>query len=323
VGEAAVTAAAGATTAATADAAGGALYEAVSCNLCGSSAGVVVYPARERDRAEVTDEFRSSGDAPLADPLVRCAGCGLQYVSPRLRPDVILAGYRDGADERFVSQIAARERTFARCLDHVERHAPRRGRVLDVGAAAGSFLHVARQRGWQVAGCEPNLWMCEWGRRHYGLDLHPGTVEAEHYGQNSFDVVTLWDVLEHTGDPRTFVGECRRILKPGGLLVVNYPDIGSWIARAMGPRWVFLLSVHLYYFTRQTMRALLDRAGFDVIETRPHVQRLELQYVLERAEPVARGLARIGRRLVRRAGMGAWQVPYWVGQTLVIARRRD
>jgi hypothetical protein len=59
-------------------------------------------------------------------------------------------------------------------------------------------------------------------------------------------------------------------LKEDGLLVINYPDIGSWIARLMGRSWVFLLDVHLYYFTRATIHKLLDDAGFDVVCMRPH-----------------------------------------------------
>ncbi len=296
-------------------------FETVPCNTCGSPEYRVIYPPLEKRHSDLAAEFKSSGDEPLADRLVACAVCGLQYVSPRLRPDLILEGYRLGSDERFVSQAAARERTFARSLALIETHAPARGHLLDVGTAGGSFMHVAATRGWRVSGCEPNLWLCEWGKRHYGLDIQPGTLLDHAHPDRSFDVVTVWDVLEHTADPKRFLEECHRVLKPGGLLVVNYPDIGSWIARLMGRRWVFLISVHLYYFTRRTLRDLLGRVGFDVLDVRPHFQRLELHYVLERSEPLAGPLARAASRVAARLGLHRWQVPYWVGQTLVIARR--
>jgi 2-polyprenyl-3-methyl-5-hydroxy-6-metoxy-1,4-benzoquinol methylase len=281
-----------------------------------------VYPAIPHHAGDLAAEFKSSGDEPLRDQLVACTSCGLQYVSPRLRPQLILDGYREGTDERFVSQAAARERTFARSLAVIERYARGRGRLFDVGTAAGSFLHAARQRGWTVSGCEPNRWMCEWGREHYGLTIHAGTLFEHPQPDAHFDVVTVWDVLEHVPDPRQFLRECHRIVKPGGLLVVNYPDIGSWIARAMRRRWVFLLSVHLYYFTRATIREALQRTGFTVEHIQPHFQRLELDYVLERGEPLVGPLARLGRRMFRAGGLGKVQVPYWIGQTLVVARRR-
>ena len=88
--------------------------------------------------------------------------------------------------------------------------------------------------------------------------------------------MTLWDVLEHTPDPKSEVREAHRLLNDEGLLVINYPDIGSWIARVMGRSWVFLLDVHLYYFTRATIRKLLEDAGFEVVRIRPHFQRLAL-----------------------------------------------
>jgi 2-polyprenyl-3-methyl-5-hydroxy-6-metoxy-1,4-benzoquinol methylase len=296
------------------------VYETVACNLCGSTDYHVVYPAAERSIANLTTEFRSSGDEPLKDRLVSCASCRLQFVSPRLRPDLILDGYREGADEMFVSQTVARERTFARALKRIETFAPKRGSLLDIGTAGGSFLHVAAGRGWEVAGCEPNRWLCEWGKKAYGLDIQPGTLFDHRYPDRAFDVVTVWDVLEHTADPLGFLKECHRILKPGGLIVVNYPDIGSWIARIMGRRWLFLISVHLYYFTRQTIREALARTGFQVVQMRPHVQWLEIDYVLRRGEPIAGGLARGVNRLVSGVGLSRAQVPYWLGQTLVVAR---
>ena len=112
------------------------------------------------------------------------------------------------------------------------------------------------------------------------------------------------------------------LLTPGGLLIVNYPDIGSWIARAMGRKWPFLSSVHLYYFTRTTIRAALDRAGFEIVEIRPHLQRLGLGYIMSRGNVVSPALSRLGMRAVSALGLGEREVPYWLGQTFVAARAR-
>ena len=129
-------------------------------------------------------------------------------------------------------------------------------------------------------------------------------------------------MLEHTPDPKTEVRETHRLLKEDGLLVINYPDIGSWMARLMGRSWVFLLDVHLFYFTRMTIRKLLEDAGFDVVRIRPHFQRLALGYVLQRAAPYIGAPARAAERMCRWLGIANRQVPYWMGQTLVVARKR-
>ncbi len=301
--------------------------EEVPCNICGSNEADVLQPSTyDIDSLKATDlarTFSSSSDERLNHQLVACSRCGLQYVSPRLRADVVLEGYAAGSDEQFVSQARGREITFARCLDAIERIWNREpGRLLDIGTGGGSFPHVASTRGWKAEGCEPNRWLCDWALENYGLPIRPGTVFQQNLAGQSYDVVTLWDVLEHTPDPKTEVREAHRLLKDEGLIVINYPDIGSWIARVMGRSWVFLLDVHLYYFTRTTIRKLLEDAGFDIVRIRPHFQHLALGYVLQRAVPYAGAPARVAERLLRGIGMAGWQEPYWMGQTQVIARKR-
>jgi SAM-dependent methyltransferase len=244
------------------------------------------------------------------------------YVSPRLRPELILAGYEGATDEGFVSQAPQRERTFARCLDRIEKHAPPPGRrVLDVGAAGGSFLAEARKRGYEPFGCEPSEWMCRFASEHYGLDVQPGTLDDVKREDGSLDLLTMWDVLEHTTDPLAVLQKAHRLLAPGGVLALTVPDYGSWAARAMGKRWVFLLTVHLYYFTRKTLPALLRRAGFEPLWSRPHLQTLELGYVAMRAQPYLGPLGPVGRAVVDALHIGRAPFLYWVGQTMFLARK--
>jgi 2-polyprenyl-3-methyl-5-hydroxy-6-metoxy-1,4-benzoquinol methylase len=301
-----------------------ALLESVPCNLCGADDYQVVYPPRYEHAKpdEIVNTFRSSGDEVLLDQLVKCNRCGLQYLTPRLKADVVLEGYSAGSDETFVSQAAGRERTFAQSLKYIERFRPQRGRLLDVGTAGGSFLAVARDAGWQVAGCEPNRWMCDWANAHYGLQVVPGTIFDMKLPDAGFDVVTLWDVLEHTPDPKAVLSECARVLKPGGMLLVNYPDIHSAIARLMGRRWVFLLSVHLYYFTKPTLSKMLSELGFQVLGGKTHWQSLELGYILFRMEAYLGGFARFLGRIVKSLKLSGLQIPYWMGQMLVVAEKK-
>ena len=213
-----------------------AVLEHVRCVVCNADDYDVLMPARvdhETD-PDLVQKFRASGDELLIDQLVRCRQCRMQYVTPRLRGDLILGAYTEGEDPTYVSQLAARERTFTRSLQEIERVAGGTGTLLDIGTAAGAFVAAATRRGWQAEGCEPNRWMAAWGERHYGIRIRQGGVFEQDYQPGSFDVVTLWDVIEHTLDPREVLEHCHSLVKPGGLLVVNYPDIGSWIARAMG-----------------------------------------------------------------------------------------
>lgn len=298
------------------------VLQRVTCVLCGSDDAEVMYEARYHLETEtdLVEKFRASGDELLIDQVVRCRRCSLQYVNPRLREELIVSGYTEGDDPRYVSQLDARERTFAGSLATIERALGRKGRLLDIGTAAGAFVAAARKAGWDASGCEPNKWLAEFGARHYGIDIRQGSVFDHDYEPGSFDVVTLWDVIEHTPNPVDVVEHCRTLLKPGGLLVINYPDIGSWIARALKRKWLFLISVHLFYFDRRTMSRLLEQHGFEVVLTRPHWQRLELDYVLLRARSVAPRVSTLARRIASWARAGRLHVPYWLGQTLTIGR---
>ena len=299
------------------------ILEHVACPLCGGQDYDVVYEARYESEKDVdlVQKFRASGDELLIDRLVKCRTCEMQYINPRLRGDLIMASYAEGEDEVYVSQVTARERTFDGSLAQIEKLTGGTGRLLDIGTAAGAFLAAASARGWSAEGCEPNRWLADWGAKHYGVTIRPGGVFEHDYPPASFDVVTLWDVLEHATDPRAMLERCRLLLRPGGLLVVNYPDVGSWIARVLGRRWLFLTSVHLHYFDRRTITRILESSGFKIDVIRPHVQRLELDYILSRGSVLHAGLSRSARWVVARLGVGRRQVPYWLGQTFVAARK--
>ena len=258
------------------------------------------------------DADRSAGEVPALRPAVH------QPASAR-RLDLLELhrGRRSG-----LRLAAAGARAHVRGLAGAHREARRTpGTLLDIGTAAGGFLAAATARGWKAEGCEPNRWLAEWGARHYGVRIRPGGVFDQDYEPASFDVVTLWDVIEHTTNPRAVLEHCRSLLKPGGVLVVNYPDIGSWIARALGRRWLFLTSVHLHYFDRRTMRGCSSRRASRSL-VRPHVQRLELDYMLARGAILSSRLVPGARGVSSQPlGLARTQVPYWLGQTFVAARR--
>jgi 2-polyprenyl-3-methyl-5-hydroxy-6-metoxy-1,4-benzoquinol methylase len=298
--------------------------EHIGCVLCGADLPVIIYPSLRESREIDKNEFRSSGDEALKDPLVKCSSCGFEYVTPRIKSSLAFEGYSNTIDETFTSQAVAREKTFKKCLNIIQRHWNKKpGKILDVGTANGSFLKVAKDAGWDVEGCEPNKWMVEWCKKNYGIEIVNGTIFDGKFKDGQFDIVTLWDVLEHTPNPVDALKECLRVLKHDGLLVINYPDIGAWISRLMGRKWVFLLSVHYFYFTRKTIRKALAKTGFNILKIKPHYQTLELDYILVRATPYAKHIAKVLRSLVNGIGIGKIQFPYWIGQTLVVAKKSE
>jgi 2-polyprenyl-3-methyl-5-hydroxy-6-metoxy-1,4-benzoquinol methylase len=303
------------------------LFCAIACPLCDSTNHTVLSPSRypkDLSAEQLRQAFSASSDEKLMDQLVRCSGCSLVYVNPRIDAGLLVESYESAVDPEFIKQNPERIRTFSqllkKTLPRVGYQPPAGARLLDVGCAGGAFLVAARDYGFNVTGVEPSRWLGESGRKQYGLDIRQGILSAGMFPDESFDVITLWDVIEHVAQPTELLCTIRRLLKPDGLLLVNYPDYGSWMARMLGQRWPFLLSVHLLYYTRATMTLQLQKAGFKPTRIQPHFQSLKLGYVLKRMGPYV-ALSRPIRSMVEGIGAGNLPITYNMGQTLIVARK--
>ncbi|MRR31052.1 class I SAM-dependent methyltransferase, partial [bacterium] len=145
-------------------------------------------------------------------------------------------------------------------------HEKTSGSLLDVGCATGIFLEtMGAAPSWQLRGVEISEHAARIARDQKNLDVVTGTLEQAKFADGQFDVVTLWDVLEHLHDPAGSLKEIRRILKPGGVLVFRVPNGGSLDARLFGPYWAGLEPPrHLFVFDQKTLTAFLSNAGFTV-----------------------------------------------------------
>ncbi len=164
---------------------------------------------------------------------------------------------------------------YEEALEILETHAPAKGALLDVGCAMGVFLNMAQKRGWRPSGVEISSYAVQRAREQYELSITQGTLQNAAFPENHFDVVTLWDVLEHLRDPLACLVEIRRILKPGGLLMTQTLNIdnllyqiGHWSYRLSFGTIQFPItrlypSYHLHYFTERTLHRLLTENGFE------------------------------------------------------------
>jgi SAM-dependent methyltransferase len=152
-------------------------------------------------------------------------------------------------------------------LDWVEKHAPRRGRLLDVGCATGAFLNLAQARGWKVRGIELIEPAAQIARQRYGLDVITGDVEQASLPAGSFDAITLWDVLEHLPSPRRALSRCYDLLKPAGFIIFSIPNLASFDRYLFGKAWIgWDPPRHFNLFTQETMPRLLIETGFKPVE---------------------------------------------------------
>jgi hypothetical protein len=143
--------------------------------------------------------YSASSDHILMDQVVRCRNCDFQYVNPRLKPELIIEGYAAAEDPTFVAQNPQRIATFSRALSRIfgrlGQNAGNGRRLLDVGCAGGAFLVAARNFGFQPVGVEPSRWLADFGRRTYNVDIRDGILEPGMFPDESFDVISIWDVI--------------------------------------------------------------------------------------------------------------------------------
>lgn len=206
--------------------------------------------------------------------LVRCRRCGLVYINPRPTRDELNrmynvtshsccamdhAGYMDLA---YLHELKARK-----SLRIIKKH-KKEGRILDIGCAAGFFLNQARKRGFKTHGVEMSRDLCYFAQKDFKLDVFCGTLIEASYPSEYFDVVTMFDVLSHLPTPVEELKEVNRILRKGGLLVVETGNKGELDATAV-KKWkgVWGSPSHLYHFGGSTLQRLFGMTGFDCIET--------------------------------------------------------
>jgi 2-polyprenyl-3-methyl-5-hydroxy-6-metoxy-1,4-benzoquinol methylase len=222
--------------------------EGVACNLCGGTATV---PFTRKDGLDV----------------VRCTACGLVYVNPRARVADLTEIYNSGESSRveyYRDAEVADRRTFAEILGIAARLAPGRGALLDVGPCTGTLLVQAREAGFAVSGIEINAGAARMCRDERGLDVRTGVLEPDSYPPDSFDVVSMGDVIEHVPDPMATLRTVARILKPGGHVLISTPNVDSAAARFLQVK----PEEHIYYFSAETLSASLAKAGLQTVEMR-------------------------------------------------------
>jgi 2-polyprenyl-3-methyl-5-hydroxy-6-metoxy-1,4-benzoquinol methylase len=308
--------------------------EYVRCNLCGADSTVVRYPCTIKEHS-TKGEWRAYACTHNGygrhHTIVQCQECGLIYTNPRLDWHDIVDTYEAVEDPLYLEEREGRVLTFERHLKPLERIAgPPDGRpLLDVGCYTGVFVEIARRHGWNAWGLEPSRWAVEQAQAR-GLHVVQGTLDTADLPEAHFDVVTMWDVIEHLTDPRGALERVHRLLrspepaegKPGGLVVVHTIDIDSLFARLMGARWPWLMEMHIYYFSRRTLRAMLERCGFEVLSDRPQGRYLRLGYLMNRVRALMPLVGRPAEGIVTRLGLRGIAVPIDLGDLFTAYARK-
>jgi 2-polyprenyl-3-methyl-5-hydroxy-6-metoxy-1,4-benzoquinol methylase len=156
---------------------------------------------------------------------------------------------------------------FGNKLDQIERRIGRKGKLLDVGCSFGFFLDAARQRGWSVEGIDISAYAADYARSRFNLSVQSVPVTEARFPDQAFDVITMWEVVEHLPSPVDALRHLSRFLRPGGMIVLGTPNVASYMATIQGKRWRnWEPPAHLLYFSPATMSRLIDRCNLKMID---------------------------------------------------------
>ncbi len=265
---------------------------------------------------------------PRWESLLRCPRCG--FVTARLDAPIDVRqlyadDYFHGAEYLdYLADEACFRRNFRRRLQEVRGRCPH-GRLVEIGAAYGFFLHEAHPY-YETIGFELNPEAVRHASEKLDLDVRtddflqatPASIGGP------IDVLVLWDVIEHLERPDAILAHARSLMNPGGWLWLTTGDIGSLLARLRGPKWRMIHPpTHLHYFDRDTMTRLLDACGFAV-------EGITTVGVTRSLRQIAYSVLALGMKSPRAYRLVKRLIPSWAGLTLntydimmVAARVRD
>jgi len=302
------------------------LSEEIACNLCGARDAALLYPSTLTNLTPNADDFRCTSAAyGVHPPIVRCRQCHLVYANPRWESSLVEESYSVVQDPMYVEEREGRVLTFTRNLKPLEDLAGEANaskHLLDVGCHIGVMVELAKERGWDAWGVEPSTWAAEQARAR-GLHVITGTLTDGQIPGDYFDVVTMWDVIEHLTDPAQELRNVHRVLKPGGIFAIHTIDIESLFARVMGARWPWLMEMHLYYFSPRTLGKMLERNGFTIIRSSAQGRFLRLGYFITRIEPYSKLLYRLLNFIVTKLNLGSLAIPVNFGDLFTIYARKN
>jgi SAM-dependent methyltransferase len=270
-----------------------------------------------------SDMIGSSRKTTAPGRILRCTQCGFGFSELRSSEGQIAEAYRDMDSSVYEAESKRRAKTAAGHLKIVSRYAKPPGDILDVGCASGLFLKAAADAGWKVTGVEPSEALTRKARALLARagEVHATTLEMCPFPPQSFDAITLFDVLEHVPDSPGFLATCAALLKPGGWIFLNVPDLDSWEARILGLRWPLLLPEHLNYFNRNSLRLCGERAGLVLQHFGRRPAWFSIEYVSYRLSQHRIPGARLVYRLAQSTALGDLSIPVFLGETYAVWRR--
>ena len=296
--------------------------ELTACEFCGESESTLLFPAtpgiEEMDPAPFyAANNRGGQNAHFA--IVCCNKCGLGRSQYRDDQETRASLQRQtGEDENEIKNQILTCKRRARLLS---RSTIPGGVLLDINCSTGRFTGEMMRQGWQAVGIDPSDWATSQAREMAPwAQFYVAEVEKAIFPASSFDVITFWDGLDHVNSPHTVLERLTSWLEPGGLLLLNLPDITSLEARLLGAAWPALLRQHLWYFSPFSIKRLLGELGYELVSIQPTQSRHSLAKAASRLKFAVGWPGTLGHLINLPGQLGRLSFWFSPGEMLVTAR---
>ena len=209
--------------------------------------------------------------------IIKCHVCGFRFTNPRPEAEDLGKYYES---EEYISHSDSRKGLFASVYQLVRKYTlsrklaliskyQQKGEILDIGCATGQFLNYMAEHGWDATGIEPDEKTRSRAIAEYGLKVFP-EEQLNILEKSSFDIITMWHVLEHVSELNLRMNQLKDLLKPEGTLIIAVPNCNSYDAKIYGKFWAgYDLPRHLYHFAKEDMKLLLENHGFTIVNIMP------------------------------------------------------
>ncbi len=210
--------------------------------------------------------------------IVECKDCKTIFTNPRENLDKFMEGYEAVEDPDYLKTKKYRMHLIKKHVKKLKTHR-KKGTLLDVGCFCGFFIEAASKNGFKVAGLDPSRWATSYVKKK-GFPIYGKTLSD--IKNKKFDIVTMWDVIEHVPDPMSEILLAKKILNKDGLLILGTPNISNFLVRILGDRHPFFVRMHITLFTPENLSLLLEKAGFKIVEIYLYRRDYPLSYFLDR-----------------------------------------
>jgi len=293
------------------------------CAICTTEGKATeLYPANF-DSAAFTPAIFSARRMPdrLRYRMVKCATCGLVRSDPVAEPEALARLYAQSAFD-YTSEVENITLTYGRCLARLDAYGAKKGSLLEIGCGNGFFLEEALARGYSVVkGVEPSEEALAKAHPRVRPHIVRSPMRPGLFGSQRFDVICMFQLIDHVPDPGALVSECSNLLNPGGFILCISHNVDALSSRILKSRSPIIDIEHTFLFSPRTVARLFSAHGFAVLKVGPVFNRYSAHYLLQ-LFPLPRALKRTLLRAIENNLVGRIRFLIPLGNFYCIAQKK-